>query len=412
MVSPKNKDKDMSSSPKDKDKDMGLLDFNPIATIKVIGVGGGGGNAVNRMIESGLEDVEFIAVNTDAQALKNSFAKQMKIGEKLTRGLGAGGNPSIGQKSAEESRADLTSALENADMIFITAGMGGGTGTGAAHVIAEVSKEMGALTVGVVTKPFKFEGARRARQAEEGIKNLKEKVDTLIVIPNDRIYGIIDKNTPISQAFTQVDEILRQGIQGICDIISTSGLVNVDFADVKNIMANAGSALMGIGEASGENRAIQAAKFAIESPLLEHDIKGAKGIIMNFTGGSNLGMVEVGEATEYIRSALSPEDENVIFGITIDEKLQDKVRVTVIATGFDIFGENEDEEEPVREERMFDTQQQRFRPQTITPVQTPNQNTLNTTTRRAPSQMSNFESVRPVNSEITIPPFLIDRRKK
>jgi len=311
------------------------VDIHQFAQIKVIGVGGGGSNAVNRMISAGLKGVEFIAVNTDAQALYLSQAEiKIQIGTKLTRGLGAGANPEIGKNAAEESRDELTKALKGADMVFVTAGMGGGTGTGAAPVVAEVAKEVGALTVGVVTKPFTFEGKKRSQQAISGIGNLKDKVDTLITIPNDRLLQVVDKNTSINEAFKIADDVLRQGVQGISDLIAVPGLINLDFADVKTIMYNTGSALMGIGTSSGENRAVTAARNAISSPLLETSIEGAKGVLLNITGGSSLGLFEVNEAAEIISEAADP-DANIIFGAVIDESLEDEVRVTVIATGFD-----------------------------------------------------------------------------
>ncbi|MFP5502363.1 MAG: cell division protein FtsZ [Candidatus Sericytochromatia bacterium] len=309
--------------------------LNNIADIKVIGVGGGGSNAVNRMIEGGLTGVEFWAINTDSQALALSQAEhRLQVGQKLTRGLGAGGNPSIGQKAAEESRDDLIAALDGADMVFITAGMGGGTGTGAAAVVAEVAKEIGALTVGVVTRPFTFEGRRRALQAEAGIAAIREKVDTLIIIPNDKLLQVVDKRTSMQEAFHIADDVLRQGVQGISDIITIAGLINVDFADVKSVMTTAGSALMGIGSASGEGRAVEAARMAISSPLLEASINGACGVIFNVTGGSDLTLHEVNDAAEVIYDAVDSE-ANIIFGAVVDEKLQGEVRITVIATGFD-----------------------------------------------------------------------------
>jgi len=316
-----------------------MLEFDTsmdqLATIKVIGVGGGGNNAVNRMIDHGVEGVEFIAVNTDAQALNLSKAEtKLQIGEKLTRGLGAGANPEIGKKAAEESREQVEEVLKGADMVFVTAGKGGGTGTGAAPVIAEIAKDVGALTVGVVTRPFSFEGIRRQRQAKAGIDALKAAVDTLIVIPNDRLLEIVDKNTPMLEAFREADNVLRQGVQGISDLIAKPGLINVDFADVKTIMSDKGSALMGIGVAAGENRAIEAAKKAISSPLLETSIDGAKGVLMNISGGPSLSLFEVQEAADLVTSA-ADEDVNVIFGNVINENLDEEVIVTVIATGFD-----------------------------------------------------------------------------
>ncbi|KJS83847.1 MAG: cell division protein FtsZ [Peptococcaceae bacterium BICA1-8] len=311
------------------------VDIHQFAQIKVIGVGGGGSNAINRMIAAGLKGVEFIAVNTDAQALYLSQAEvKIQIGTKLTRGLGAGANPEIGKNAAEESRDELLKALKGADMVFVTAGMGGGTGTGAAPIVAEVAKEIGALTVGVVTKPFTFEGKKRSQQAQTGANNLKEKVDTLITIPNDRLLQVVDKNTSINEAFRIADDVLRQGVQGISDLIAVPGLINLDFADVKTIMHDTGSALMGIGTAKGENRAVTAARNAISSPLLETSIEGAKGVLLNITGGAGLSLFEVNEAAEIIADAADPE-ANIIFGAVIDENLQDEIRVTVIATGFD-----------------------------------------------------------------------------
>lgn len=311
------------------------MDLDRFAAIKVIGVGGGGNNAVNRMIAAGLNGVEFISVNTDAQALLHAQAPyRIQIGEKLTKGLGAGANPEIGEKAAQESREEIIKALRGADMVFVTAGMGGGTGTGAAPVVAECAKEVGALTVGVVTKPFSFEGRRRQMQAERGTAKLKEKVDTLITIPNDRLMQVVDKRTSIMDAFRIADDVLRQGVQGISDLIAVPGLINLDFADVKTIMTETGSALMGIGFGSGDNRAVVAAEAAIKSPLLETSIDGAKGVLLNITGGANLGLFEVNEAAAIISSAADPE-ANIIFGAVIDETFQDEVRVTVIATGFD-----------------------------------------------------------------------------
>ncbi|WP_039041862.1 cell division protein FtsZ [Sporosarcina sp. ZBG7A] len=315
-----------------------MLEFDTnieaLAVIKVIGVGGGGNNAVNRMIDHGVQGVEFIAVNTDAQALNLSQAEvKLQIGGKLTRGLGAGANPEVGKKAAEESREQLEEALRGADMVFVTAGMGGGTGTGAAPVIAQIAKDLGALTVGVVTRPFTFEGRKRSTQAIGGITAMKESVDTLIVIPNDKLLEIVDKNTPMLEAFREADNVLRQGVQGISDLIAVPGLINLDFADVKTIMSNKGSALMGIGMSTGENRASEAAKKAISSPLLETSIDGAKGVLMNITGGSNLSLFEVQEAADIVASA-SDEDVNMIFGSVINDDLKDEIIVTVIATGF------------------------------------------------------------------------------
>ncbi|SEF77885.1 cell division protein FtsZ [Caloramator fervidus] len=305
------------------------------AQIKVVGVGGGGNNAVNRMIEFGLKGVEFISINTDKQALNYSKAGiKIQIGDKLTKGLGAGANPEIGQKAAEESIEQIMQALKGADLIFITAGMGGGTGTGAAPVVAEVAKELGILTVGVVTKPFIFEGRQRMLNAEKGIMKLKEKVDTLVTIPNDRLLQVVDKKTPMTEAFKIADDVLRQGVQGISDLITVPGLINLDFADVRTIMLNKGIAHMGIGRASGEGRAVEAAKQAISSPLLETTINGATGVLLNITGGSNLTMFEVAEAADQVRQAADP-DANIIFGAVIDDSLGDEIRITVIATGFE-----------------------------------------------------------------------------
>lgn len=310
-------------------------EMDQLAKIKVIGVGGGGNNAVNRMIEHGVQGVEFIAVNTDAQALNLSKAEvKIQLGTKLTRGLGAGANPEVGRKAAEESKEQLEEALQGADMIFVTAGMGGGTGTGAAPIIAQVAKELGALTVGVVTRPFMFEGRKRSSQAIAGIDGLKQSVDTLIVIPNDRLLEIIDKNTPMLEAFREADNVLRQGVQGISDLIATPGIINVDFADVKTVMQDKGSALMGIGVATGENRAAEAAKKAISSPLLETTINGARGILMNVTGGPGFTLYEVQEAAAIITNE-ADEEVNVIFGAVMNEELKDEIVVTVIATGFD-----------------------------------------------------------------------------
>ena len=305
-----------------------------VAKIKVIGVGGGGCNAVNRMIDSGLAGIEFWTVNTDAQALTYSgTTNAMQLGQKLTRGLGAGGNPSIGQKAAEESRDEIFQAVEGSDLVFITAGMGGGTGTGAAPVVAEAAKEAGALTVGVVTRPFTFEGRRRTSQAESGIAALQASVDTLIIIPNDKLLSVISEQTPVQEAFRVADDILRQGVQGISDIITISGLVNVDFADVRAVMADAGSALMGIGVGSGKSRAREAAIAATSSPLLETSIDGAGGVVFNITGGSDLTLHEVNQAAEIIYEAVDP-NANIIFGAVIDDRLQGEIRITVIATGF------------------------------------------------------------------------------
>src|SRR6201997_5146988 len=308
---------------------------NYLAVIKVVGIGGGGVNAVNRMIDAGLKGVEFIAVNTDAQALLMSDADvKLDIGRELTRGLGAGSDPEVGEQAAEAHRDEIEEVLKGADMVFVTAGKGGGTGTGAAPIIAEIARELGALTVGMVTRPFTFEGQKRGDQAEQGIRALREKVDTLIIIPNDRLLQVVEKRTSIVDAFRIADDVLRQGVQGITDLITVPGLINLDFADVRTIMREAGSALMGIGVASGENRAGEAARAAISSPLLEASVEGATGILLNITGGPDLGLFEVNEAAEIIGSA-ADQDANIIFGAVIDEQLGDQVRVTVIATGFD-----------------------------------------------------------------------------
>ena len=308
---------------------------NDTAIIKVIGVGGAGGNAINRMVESGIEGVEFVAINTDKQALMLSKAgTKIQIGEKITRGLGAGANPDIGAQAADESKTEIADAIKGADMVFVTAGMGGGTGSGAAPIVAGVAKEMGILTISVVTKPFTFEGKKRMNQAERGIESLKGKVDTLVVIPNDKLLQVIDRKTTMLEAFKMADDILRQGVQGISDLIQIPGLVNLDFADVKTIMLNTGMAHMGIGRASGESRAEDAAKQAIQSPLLETTIEGARGIIINVTGGENLGLQEVNTAAELVQRNVDPE-ANIIFGAVIDKSLDEDIVITVIATGFD-----------------------------------------------------------------------------
>lgn len=321
------------------------IPMSNMAQIKVIGVGGGGNNAVDRMIEDGLDGVDFISINTDGQALaKSRPTTKIQIGEKLTKGLGAGGNPEIGEKSVEETQDEIAQALRGSDMVFITAGMGGGTGTGAAPKIAAISKELGILTVGVVTKPFNFEGKKRMMNAERGITELKKHVDTLVIIPNQRLLSIIDKKTTLTEAFRKADEILRQGVQGIADLISKPGVINLDFADVRTVMANKGVAHMGIGRASGENKAEVAAKAAIQSPLLETTIEGARSVLINFSGDMNLGLMETEEAADLIREAIDPEAE-IIFGTTLNEDLQDEVVVTVIATGL------EDEALPAAEQK-------------------------------------------------------------
>lgn len=390
-----------------------MLEFDTsidqLAVIKVIGVGGGGNNAVNRMIEHGVKGVEFIAVNTDAQALNLSKAEvKLQIGAKLTRGLGAGANPEVGKKAAEESKEQIEEALRGADMVFVTAGMGGGTGTGAAPVIAQIAREIGALTVGVVTRPFTFEGRKRSTQAIGGIGSMKEAVDTLIVIPNDRLLEIVDKNTPMLEAFREADNVLRQGVQGISDLIAVPGLINLDFADVKTIMSNKGSALMGIGISSGENRAAEAAKKAISSPLLETSIDGAKGVLMNITGGSNLSLFEVQEAADIVASA-SDEDVNMIFGSVINDNLKDEIIVTVIATGF-----NEDQltTRPTRSGGFGAGRAQQSAPQ---PQHVP---TRESRREEAPSYQQQQEAPRreqqPSHQEDTldIPTFLRNRQKR
>ncbi|MFS0861402.1 cell division protein FtsZ [Fredinandcohnia sp. 179-A 10B2 NHS] len=376
-----------------------MLEFDTnvdqLATIKVIGVGGGGNNAVNRMIEHGVQGVEFIAVNTDAQALNLSKAEiKMQIGGKLTRGLGAGANPEVGKKAAEESREQIEEALKGADMVFVTAGMGGGTGTGAAPVIAQIARDLGALTVGVVTRPFTFEGRKRATQAAGGISAMKESVDTLIVIPNDRLLEIVDKNTPMLEAFREADNVLRQGVQGISDLIAVPGLINLDFADVKTIMSNKGSALMGIGVATGENRAAEAAKKAISSPLLETSIDGAQGVLMNITGGTNLSLYEVQEAADIVASA-SDQEVNMIFGSVINENLKEEIIVTVIATGF-----VEAEIDPTRQSRpSFNTKQQAVAPK-------------REVKREEPQQEMHTRSSHQAEDALDIPTFLRNRNRR
>ncbi|WP_249869865.1 cell division protein FtsZ [Oceanobacillus saliphilus] len=382
-----------------------MLDFDTnmeeLATIKVIGVGGGGNNAVNRMIEHGVEGVEFIAVNTDAQALNLSKAEaKIQIGGKLTRGLGAGANPEVGKKAAEESKEQLEEVLKGADMVFVTAGMGGGTGTGAAPVIAQVAKDLGALTVGVVTRPFSFEGRRRSTQAITGIDTLKGSVDTLIVIPNDRLLEIVDKNTPMLEAFREADNVLRQGVQGISDLIAKPGLINVDFADVKTIMYDKGSALMGIGIATGETRATEAAKKAISSPLLETSIDGAHGILMNITGGTNLSLYEVQEAADLVTSAADKE-VNVIFGSVINENLNDEIVVTVIATGFDETVQKVDNRQKQQRPIIGHQQHAAAKAPEEQPVQREQQQ----------SQAQSQPRVRQEDDELDIPTFLRNRNR-
>ncbi|QHE52109.1 cell division protein FtsZ [Pontibacillus sp. HMF3514] len=390
-----------------------MLEFDTnmdqLATIKVVGIGGGGSNAVNRMIEHGVQGVEFIAVNTDAQALNLSKAEvKMQIGTKLTRGLGAGANPEVGRKAAEESKEQIEEALQGADMVFVTAGMGGGTGTGAAPVIAQVAKEIGALTVGVVTRPFMFEGRKRSNQAAGGIDALKSNVDTLIVIPNDRLLEIVDKNTPMLEAFREADNVLRQGVQGISDLIATPGLINVDFADVKTIMADKGSALMGIGIATGESRAVEAAKKAISSPLLETSIDGAHGVLMNITGGANLSLYEVQEAADIVTSA-ADQEVNVIFGSVINENLKDEIVVTVIATGFD---ESQLEAERKGQGRpSINTQQQQQQQQPTEKKQRVEPKQRDMQTSGQPSGSNNQKNFQEEET-LDIPTFLRNRNRR
>lgn len=337
------------------------IDMEQFAQIKVIGVGGGGNNAVNRMIAAGLRGVEFIAINTDKQALFLSKANtKIQIGDKLTKGLGAGANPEIGEKAANESKDEIAQSIKGADMVFVTAGMGGGTGTGAAPVVAQIAKEMGILTVGVVTKPFMFEGRKRMQHAERGVETLKSTVDTLVTIPNDRLLQVAEKKTSIVDAFRIADDVLRQGVQGISDLIAVPGLVNLDFADVKTIMLSTGLAHMGIGRASGENRAEEAARQAIQSPLLETSIEGARGVLLNITGGSDLGLFEVNTAAELVQKSADP-DANIIFGAVIDENLKDEILITVIATGFEkgpVIRKNEKpaEKTPQNSDKAFSAQ--------------------------------------------------------
>ncbi len=312
-----------------------LPDIETFARIKVVGIGGGGGNALNRMVQSKLRGIDFVAINTDAQALHWSQANnKVHIGKEATRGLGAGANPEIGRQAAEESEEDIYNALKHSEMVFITAGYGGGTGSGAAPIVARIAREIGALTVAIITKPFSFEGDRRRKIAEAGIAELRDKVDTLIIIPNDRILQLVDRKTTLLDAFGTVDDVLKQGVQGIADLITVNGLVNLDFADVKSIMSNAGSALMGIGEGTGDTRAIDAVKYAMDSPLLEVSIQGAKGVLINFTGGRDMGMHEIEEAAKLIHDSVDPE-ANIIWGTVLDENLTGAIRVTLVATGFD-----------------------------------------------------------------------------
>ncbi|WGX75875.1 cell division protein FtsZ [Paraclostridium bifermentans] len=388
------------------------VEMDNFAKIKVIGVGGGGNNAVNRMVEAQLKGVEFIAVNTDKQALYTSKAEhKIQVGEKLTRGLGAGANPEVGKKSAEESKDEILKVLEGADMVFVTAGMGGGTGTGAAPVVAQLAKEMGILTVGVVTKPFAFEGKVRMKNAEQGIKELKTKVDTLITIPNDRLLQIVQKNTSMLEAFSIADDVLKQGIESISDLIAAPGLINLDFADVQSIMKEKGLAHMGMGKAQGENRAIEAARQAIQSPLLETSIKGAKGVLLNITGGANLGLFEINEASTLVQESCDSE-ANIIFGATIKEDLKDDLVITVIATGFE-DGQDMDLDLINRNNAMNQGQHQNFQQNSL------NHNPARETQRPVmPEQKQEEETVVKQNTSSTyiesddmeIPTFLRRRR--
>jgi cell division protein FtsZ len=391
-----------------------MLDFDKeqyqVATIKVVGVGGGGNNALNRMIESGIKGVEFIAINTDLQALQMSRAEtKLQIGNKLTRGLGAGGNPEVGKKSAEESREQIAEALAGADMVFVTSGMGGGTGTGAAPIVAEVAKEVGALTVGVVTRPFSFEGRKRSAQASTGIDAFKAAVDTLIIIPNDRLLEIVDRNTPIMEAFREADKVLRQGVQGISDLIAIPGEVNLDFADVKTIMSMKGSALLGIGNASGDNRAMEAAKKAISSPLLEISIDGARGVILNITGSASLSLIEVSEAVRIVEEASDP-DVNLIFGTAINDNLKDEVIVTVIATGFE-EGRKAVVGRQVSEATISQTNPWK-REDLISSIERPKVNNYSTPSEPVVAQNSNANNGWMSEEDLEFPPFLRDRYNK
>jgi cell division protein FtsZ len=365
------------------------------ARIKVLGLGGGGSNAVNRMIREGIQGVEFVAINTDAQALMLSEAPQrIHIGEKLTKGLGAGGNPEIGRKAAEESNDELYEVVRGADMVFLTAGMGGGTGTGAAPVAANIAREIGALAIGVVTRPFTFEGTKRRQVANEGIEKLKEEVDTLIVIPNDRLLQIADKRASLQDAFRMADDVLRQGIQGISELITVPGLINLDFADVRSIMSEGGAALMAMGQASGENRASEAARQAISSELLDVTIDGARGILFNVTGGPDLTLYEVNEAAEIIRETAHPE-ANIIFGAVIDEGMTDKIRITVVATGFDTTATS-----PT-------SRRQPTTAQIRTPAERPTSQATKVRTQQTTRQQAEFRVPQFAGSdELDIPPFL------
>ncbi len=383
--------------------------LDQLAKIKVIGIGGGGSNAVNRMIESGLEGVEFIAVNTDSQALLMSKSpKRMQIGEKLTRGLGAGARPDIGERAAQESRNDILEALRGSDMVFITAGMGGGTGTGAAPVVAECAREVNALTVAVVTRPFTFEGPKRKKNADAGIEKLKQNVDAIITIPNDRLLQVVDKKTPMTKAFVIADDILRQGVKGISDLIAVPGVINLDFADVQSIMSNAGSALMGVGEASGDNAAVEAVKKAIASPLLETSVDSARGILLNFMGATDsLSMMEVNEASTTVQEAAHPDAE-IIWGVSVDETLGDTIIVTIIATRFGEEDEISPAEKVIPPTKFLppnQNAQQQNRRQPVQPAQ--DIQTYNRTTQNQPEEPQQSKNIL---SNI-IPPFMNRRRK-
>ena len=385
--------------------DIKARDVELKAKIKVIGVGGAGSNAVNRMIATGLNGVEFWACNTDAQALELAAAKnRLQIGAKLTRGLGAGGNPQVGTKAAEESREEIAAAIQGSDMVFIAAGMGGGTGTGAAPIVAEVAKELGALTVGVVSRPFFFEGRRRANQAEAGINEIRAKVDTLIVIPNQRLIEIVDHRASMQEAFVEADKVLMQGVQGISDIITVPGLINVDFADVKAIMQTAGSALMGVGRASGEGRAVEAARSAINSPLLETTITGASGVIFTVTGGPDLTLHEVQEAANVVYQSVN-EDANIIFGAVLDDRLHGEVLITVIATGFDMAvqgneGNHQAQQPQVRQQRQVEHQTQSG------VYQHPAQQVQHAMAQAEPVRQTNEEMKKIASDILDIPEFL------
>lgn len=374
------------------------------ARIKVIGVGGGGCNAVNRMIEEGLQGIEFVTVNTDGQALQLSKAQtRVRIGEKVTRGLGAGGNPEMGRKAAEESAEELYEVLKGSDMVFVTAGMGGGTGTGAAPIVAQIAKEVGALTIGVVTRPFTFEGARRAKASEEGIMRLKEHADTLIVIPNDRLLQMVDKRASLQDAFRLADDVLRQGIQGISELITVPGLINLDFADVRSIMSEGGAALMAVGHASGEERARVAAEMAISSHLLDITIDGARGILFNVTGGPDLTLFEVNQAAAIIKETAHP-DVNLIFGAVIDPKIGDEIRITVIATGFDSSGVRP-ADRPIKLEDMQTPQRLRSNTGTPQPAERPS-------ATPPPANQAQADFQRVVNTDdFDIPAFLRNRKR-